>query len=90
MTHVPLTLPETPRTDPENYTPRIAESLLNALPQVSGTVSHVLSGQDLFVILVLVLVLVAVLVIFPAVWSSKPYRRKSALAVLDRIIRWRW
>jgi len=67
-----------------------AEFKLSALPQASGTFSHVLSGQDVFVIALLALVLVAGLVVFPAVWSRKPARRRAALAVLDRIIRWRW
>jgi len=38
---------------------------------------------------VLAAILFAAMVIFPAVWSRKSYRRKAALAVLDRIIRWR-
>jgi hypothetical protein len=63
---------------------------LSALPQVSGTLSHALTGQDVLLIVILVLVLVGGLVIFPAVWSGKDYRRKAALDVLDRIIRWRW
>jgi hypothetical protein len=65
------------------------EFRLSALPQAGGTVSHVLTGQDVFVIVLLVLALVAGLVVLPAVWSSKPSRRKAALAVLDRLIRWR-
>ena len=28
-------------------------------------------------------------VIFPAVWSAKQARRTAALAVLDRLLRWR-
>jgi hypothetical protein len=42
-----------------------------------------------FWLAVLCLILFAALVVFPAVWSSKPSRRKAALDVLDRIIRWR-
>jgi hypothetical protein len=38
---------------------------------------------------VVILVLVVV-VIAPAVWSDKEYRRKAGLDVLDRIIPWRW
>jgi uncharacterized membrane protein YqiK len=48
-----------------------------------------MTSQGMFVIVIVVLVLLAVLVIFPAVWSSKPARRKAALAVLDRLLRWR-
>ncbi len=66
------------------------EFRLSALPQVSGTLSHSLSGQDVFVIALLALALVAGLVVFPAVWSGDGERRKAALAVLDRIIRWHW
>lgn len=62
------------------------ESRLAALPQFS----HAMTGQDVFLVTILVLVLLAGLVIFPAIWSSKPARRRAALDVLDRIIRWRW
>jgi hypothetical protein len=49
-----------------------------------------MTGQDVFLVTVMALLLVAGLVIFPAIWSSKPARRRAALAVLERIIRWRW
>lgn len=39
-------------------------------------------------ILIIVVVLV-VGVVLPAVWSDKPTRRKAALAVLDRFLRWK-
>jgi hypothetical protein len=65
------------------------EFQLSTLPQASGTLSHNLSGQDVFVIVLLVLALVAA-VVLTAVWSGDKERRKDALAVLDRIIRWRW
>ena len=61
---------------------------LRALPQVSGTFSHALSGQDVFVIVLLLLALVAALAL-TAVLSRDKDRRKAALDVLDRIIRWR-
>ena len=61
---------------------------LSALPQASGVLSHNLSGQDMFVILLLVLALVAA-VALTAVWSGDKDRRQAALDVLDRIIRWR-
>lgn len=66
------------------------EFRVSSLPQASSALGHVLSSQDVLLTVLLVLVLVAGLVVFPAVWSSKPSRRKAALAVLDRIIRWRW
>jgi hypothetical protein len=59
------------------------------MPQVGETLGHSLTSQDVFLLAALALILVAGLVVFPAVWSSKPYRRKAALDVLDRIIRWR-
>jgi hypothetical protein len=62
------------------------EFRLGAFPQVS----HAMTGQDLFLVTVLALVLLAGLVVFPAIWSTKPARRRAALAVLERIIRWRW
>jgi hypothetical protein len=56
--------------------------------QVSDTLSHNLSGQDVFVIVLLALALVAA-VVLTALWG-KPARRRDALALLDRIIPWRW
>ena len=61
-----------------------AEFKLNALPQVSDAVSHILSSQDAFWLAALLLILFAVLVVFTAVWSRKPARRRAAPAVLDR------
>jgi hypothetical protein len=65
------------------------EFRLSTLPQVSDSVTHTLSSQGAFWLAVLSLALFAVLVVFPAVWSRKPARRKAALDVLDRLIRWR-
>jgi hypothetical protein len=48
-----------------------------------------LRNQIALVILGLVIVLVIGGVIFPAVWSAKQARRTAALAVLDRLLRWR-
>ena len=47
-----------------------------------------MGGDTVLVVIVLAAVLVAV-VILPAVWSTKPTRRRAALAVLDRILRWK-
>ena len=59
---------------------------LGVLPQVSGVISHVVSGQDAFVIALLAL---GAAVVLTAVWSPDGERRKDARDVLDRIIRWR-
>jgi hypothetical protein len=61
---------------------------LNELSVISQ-VSNVLRNHAALLILVLVIILVIGGVIFPAVWSSKRTRRTAALAVLDRILRWR-
>jgi hypothetical protein len=50
-----------------------------AIAKVSG---------DTVLVVVLAAVLVAV-VILAAVFSDKPARRRAALAVLDRILRWK-
>jgi hypothetical protein len=64
------------------------EFRLSALPQFSGAISRNVSGQDVFVIALLALALVAA-VALTAVWTGNGDRRKAALDVLDRIIRWR-
>ena len=64
------------------------EFRLSALPQVSSGLSHNLSGDDVFVIALLVLALVAA-VVLTAVWSPDKNRRKDAISVLDRFVRWR-
>ena len=66
----------------------LTEFKLCVLPQASGSLGHVLSGQDMFVVVLLVLALVAA-VVLTALWG-KPARRRDALALLDRIIPWRW
>jgi RsiW-degrading membrane proteinase PrsW (M82 family) len=65
------------------------EFKLSALPQVSGALSHNLSGQDVFAIVLLALALVAA-VVLTAIWSRDKDRRKDARDVLDRFLRWRW
>ena len=62
------------------------EFKLNSLSQGSAILSHNLSGQDVFVIVLLVLALVAV--VTTAVWSGNGERRKAALAVLKLLLRW--
>jgi hypothetical protein len=48
-----------------------------------------MTSQDMFLIVIILVVLLAALVVFPAIWSKKPFRRKAALDVLDRFLRWR-
>ena len=66
-----------------------SEFRMNALVQASGPLSHLAAGPSLLWLAALCVILFATLVVCPAVWSSKPSRRKAALAVLDRLIRWR-
>lgn len=61
---------------------------LSALPQASA-IGHVLSSQSVALIVIVVLVVVTA-VVLTAIWSGDKDRRKDALAVLDRIMRWRW
>lgn len=65
------------------------EFRLSALPQVSSSVSHVLTGPDVTLIVIVTLAVVAA-VVLTAIWSRDRERRKDALAVFDRITRWRW
>jgi len=64
------------------------EFKISALLQTNGTLGHVLSGQELFVVVLLALA-VAAAVVLTAVWSRDKDRRQAALDVLDRLIRWR-
>jgi hypothetical protein len=59
----------------------------NALPQASGAVGHVLTGQDVALIVAVALVLVAA-VVLTAIWADSD-RRKAAFDVLDRLLPWR-
>jgi hypothetical protein len=59
-----------------------------ALPQASVTLGRALSGRDVFVVALLFLALVAA-VALTAVWLGDTDRRKAAIDVLDRLIRWR-
>lgn len=65
-----------------------ADPRLSALPQASEMMSHALAGQDAFVVVLLVVLLMAT-VVLTAIWSADKDRRKAALDVLDRLIRWR-
>lgn len=62
---------------------------LSMMAQVSNSLPGLLNNQAVLVIIVLVIVLVIGGVIFPAVWSRKRTRRTAALAVLDRLLRWK-
>jgi hypothetical protein len=61
----------------------------SALAQISGHTGSALGSPGALLVIVLIAVLFVAMVIFPAVWSRKSYRRKAALAVLERLIRWR-
>ena len=65
------------------------EIRLSALPQVSGSLSHALSSQDVNLIVIVALILVTA-VVLTAIWSPDREQRKDAREVFDRIIRWRW
>ena len=60
---------------------------LSALSLVSATVIHGLTGQDMGWVAVLVVVVV---IVAPAVWSGKGYRRRAGLDVIDAIARCHW
>jgi hypothetical protein len=61
---------------------------LGALATASGPASQVAGRPYVLIGLVLFLVLVAVAVL-SAIWSKDPARRKDALDVLDRLLRWK-
>jgi hypothetical protein len=65
------------------------EFKLSALPQVSGTLSHLTAAQGSLWLAALVLALVAA-VVLAAVWSGNNDRRKAARDVLALFFRWRW
>jgi hypothetical protein len=46
-------------------------------------------GTAVLAVAGLLLIVLLVGVVLPAVWSVKPARRKAALAVLDRLLRWK-
>jgi hypothetical protein len=60
---------------------------LSALPLVGGIAIHGTTGLDLACITVVILVVV---VVAPAVWSRKAYRRRAGREVLRTILRWDW
>jgi hypothetical protein len=62
---------------------------LSMIAQVSNGLPGLLRNQAVPLILGLVIILVIGGVLLPAVWSRKRARRTAALAVLDRILRWR-
>jgi hypothetical protein len=72
----------------------------NVIPKASGRrqlfelsmmshVSGVLGYHGVLTLIALVLILIIVGVVFPAIWSGNKARRSAALAVLDRLLRWR-
>jgi hypothetical protein len=65
-----------------------APAAASATALAAWCVVHGLPAQDWTSAGHLVVILVIV-VLVPAVWGT-PERRQAALAVLDRLIRWRW
>lgn len=61
----------------------------SALAQLSSHIGSAVSSHGVLLAVLLVAVALVTVVIFPAVWSRKSYRRKAALEVLERLIRWR-
>jgi hypothetical protein len=62
----------------------------SVLAQASGHVSHLAASQGVLLVVVVAVVLALLAaVVITAVWSGKPARSKAALAVLDRLLRWR-
>jgi len=62
----------------------VFSSLLAAVPALAGRAGLVLVG-----FLVLVVGVVFLGVVWPAIWSRDEVRQRNALAVLDRIFRWK-
>jgi hypothetical protein len=62
---------------------------LALLAQAKTAINKIAGGQWTLALVVLIAVLLIVGVLWPAIWSQKPSRRKAALAVLDRLLRWR-
>jgi hypothetical protein len=61
----------------------------SAMAQVSDHIGSALGSPGALLVIALIAVFFAALIIVPAVWSRRSYRRKAALAVLERLIRWR-
>jgi hypothetical protein len=61
---------------------------VGAFSLVSAAVIRGLTGQGTAGVTVVIL-LVVVVVVVPAIWSSKGYRRRAGLDVLDRLLPWR-
>jgi hypothetical protein len=60
------------------------------LAAIRPTTQGVSGDAVMAVAVVLALVLVAIVVLAAiAIYSKKPFRRRNALAVLDRILRWK-
>jgi hypothetical protein len=56
---------------------------------VSGYFGNDISSNRALLVISLIAVLLAAGVVLPAIWSRKGFRRRAALAVLERLIRWR-
>jgi hypothetical protein len=60
----------------------------SALAALSGYFGNDFSNNGVLLVISLITVLLAAGVVLPAVWSRKDFRRRAALAVLERLIRW--
>lgn len=68
-------------------TPGRRLSQLVVLAQVKPAIRA--DGDAVLAMAAVLLVILVAGVVLPAVWSGKPTRRRAALAVLDRLVRWK-
>jgi hypothetical protein len=60
----------------------------SALAALSGYFGNDFSNNGVLLVISLITVLLAAGVVLPAVWSRKDFRRRAALVVIERFIRW--
>jgi len=59
----------------------------SALAALSGYFGSDFSNNGVLLVISLIIVLLAAGVVLPAIWSRKDFRRRAALAMLERLIR---
>jgi hypothetical protein len=59
------------------------------LAEAGPTIAKIGGGTELMAALVILAAVLTAAVVLAAVFSTKPARRRAALAVLDRILRWK-
>jgi hypothetical protein len=59
----------------------------SALAALSGYFGNDFSNNGVLLAVSVIMVLLAAGVVLPAIWSRKDFRRRAALAVLERLIR---